>query len=391
MAGRVKQRVAQLRRDLNMVAGGFVGRQPEPFRSRSGEAWVRRAAEGRRLVGRPVTVVEKTHPTEASTRLVLEAPDGEGFSFEPGQFYTLRVLIDGVEYRRAYSAAGLPGDRLELIAKQVEGGRVSNHLHAAFEVGDKLSVLGPSGAFSIPEDADGPLVFIAGGSGITPILSMIRAELRGGRKSIRLFYGNRGRADIIAFDELEQLEMDSMGRLKIEFVLSDPPRNWRGPKGLLDRSVLRSVLEAAGDLAGGQYFICGPSPMMDGAYAELVARGVEREHIHQEAFTRPEDRGASKARYEDQRVELQLADGVSKTIEVAAGKTILEAAVAEGIELPFSCAMGGCGACRVQRVDGELDLDSPNCLDPGEVEDGAVLTCVARPRSRVTLRVEAKR
>lgn len=384
--------MAQLRRDLGMVAGGLIGRQPEPFRPRSGEAWVRRAAEGRRLLGRPVTVRRKSHPTAESTRLVLQAADGGDFDFRPGQFFTLVLSIDGTEYRRAYSAAGLPGETLELIAKRIEGGRVSGHLHQNVTVGDKLSLLGPSGSFAVPrpgegEDGEGRLVFVAGGSGITPILSMIRSELRGGDGRILLLYGNRGRADVIAYDELEQLAMDSMGRLAVEHCLSEPPRGWRGAKGLLDRTALASLLEGAGDLSGAHYLLCGPTPMMDGAFAELVARGVPTDRIHQEAFTRPEDRsGGARVRYEDQRVELQLG-GESKTIEVAAGKTILEAAIAEGIELPFSCAMGGCGACRVERIDGEVDLETPNCLDPGEIEGGAVLTCVARPRSRVTLRV----
>ena len=304
------------------------------------------------------------------------------------------VTIDGERFRRAYSLASacIPDTPAHITVKRIEDGRVSNHLNDSIAEGDELEALGPSGSFTVePRSVNQrQLVMIAGGSGITPIMSIIETILRVEKGSrVTLIYGNRGWDDVIFRDRLQSLCDEFGERLTVDHVLEHPPQWWTGERGLLDGAVLESRLRALGVQEDGtkRYFLCGPTPMMQAAEQALRARGVDPSRIAEERFTRPEDRSGNPGSDKIEHVVVSKG-GQEQGIRVEPGQTILEAALAAGIDMPFSCAMGGCGACRVRREAGEIQMEEPNCLSRAERDEGYVLTCVGRPLSQGTIVVE---
>jgi len=304
-----------------------------------------------------------------------------------------KTPIDGERLRRAYSLASacLPDVPVHITVKRIEGGRVSNHLNDTIQEGDELAVLGPSGNFTVEPRAvnERHLVMIAGGSGITPIMSILETVLRvEGGSRVALIYGNRGWDDVIFRDRLAALCDEFGERLLVDHVLEHPPEDWSSSKGLLSGDVLAARLEALSIQDDGlmRYFVCGPTPMMEAADELLQQLGVDASRIAEERFTRPEDRSGEMGSDKTELVVISKA-GHDHGIQVEPGQTILEAALAAGIDMPFSCAMGGCGACRVRRAEGEVQMEEPNCLSRAEREQGYVLTCVGRPLTQSKIEV----
>ena len=234
------------------------------------------------------------------------------------------------------------------------------------------------------------MVIIAGGSGITPIMSILETVLRletGSR--VTLIYGNRGWDDVIFRDRLATLCDEFGERLIVDHVLERPPQNWSAGQGLLTGDVLEARLQAFGIQDDGliRYFLCGPTPMMEAAREALQQRGVHANRIAEEHFNSHEARSGDVGSDKTELVVVSKA-GRDHGIQVEPGQTILEAALAAGIDMPFSCAMGGCGACRVHRTEGAIQMEEPNCLSRAEQEQGYVLTCVGRPLTRGKIEVE---
>jgi len=253
-------------------------------------------------------------------------------------------------------------------------------------------VLGPSGNFTIEPRAinERHLVMLAGGSGITPIMCLLETVLHHEKRSkVTLIYGNRGWDDIIFRERLAGLTEGLGERLVVDHVLEKPPKNWSGGRGLLTDDVLLERLDALRIEDDGmlRYFICGPTPMMEAAHEVLKQRSVDAARIAEERFTRPEDRHAGLG---SDKMELVVVSrsGSDHGVQVAPGQTILEAALAAGLDMPFSCAMGGCGACRVRQHSGDIQVEEPNCLSRSEKERGYVLTCVGRPLAQSRIEVE---
>ena len=192
------------------------------------------------------------------------------------------------------------------------------------------------------------------------------------------------------FRERLQSLCDEFGdRLTVDHVLEHPPEWWTGERGLLSADILESRLDALGleDDGVQRYYLCGPTPMMDAAHEALSRRGVASNRIAEERFTSPEARSGVTGSETTERVI--IARGQSEHgIHVEPGQTILEAALAANVDLPFSCAMGGCAACRVHLDDGQIHMEEPNCLSRAEREQGYVLTCIGRPLSTSKIRVE---
>jgi len=188
---------------------------------------------------------------------------------------------------------------------------------------------------------------------------------------------------------LEALCREFGDRLTVDHVLEQAPQGWSAGTGLLTRDTIRSRIDALGIQDDGlvRYFVCGPTPMMEAAHEALGALGVDTNRIAEERFTRPEERSGSVGSNKTERV-LIVEAGRDHGIQVEPGQTILEAALAAGIDMPFSCAMGGCGACRVHLADGEIQMEEPNCLSRKEREQGYVLTCVGRPLTQSKVEVE---
>lgn len=379
------RRLEQGRRDLAMVIQGLRGEHPPPYVVRPKPR--PRPASVRPTLGlRELSVVEVERQTPDAVTLHLVDPTGAPIAFEAGQFLTLVLSLGEPgrerEVRRAYSLSTDPADpsRVAVTAKRVAGGLVSNHLNDHARKGDVVRVLGPSGSFVVPPSASDDLLLIAGGSGITPIVSIIRHELGATGRRLHLVFGNRGEADILFRRALDELAARYPTRLFVHHVLSDPPEGWRGEVGLLEPSVLERVLARLDlSLASADAFLCGPAPMMEAAHVVLTARGVPASRIHEERFLSPHLRTAAVPRPSGPVLTSIRAGGVLRDVTVAPGQSLLEAGLAAGVKMPYSCAMGGCGACRVRLERGHIEMEEPNCLTPEERASGFVLACVGRP------------
>ena len=395
------ERYTALKRDAAMLAGTLAGRNPPPLvarRERSRPVTVLSPATAPGLHARPLRVARVVRETADVVTLVLEDPTGAPISFLPGQFFTVLITVDGQPLRRAYSASCAPGaegaSRVALTIKRVPGGRVSNHLNDHAVQGMPLEVLGPSGAFT-PEPSGGEprhLVLLAGGSGITPLMSIARAVLATEPAThVSLVYGNRREADVIFREALDALARERPGRFVLRHVLAEPPVGWDGGVGLMDRHRVEEELAVLPIHPGepAAYFVCGPEGMMREARAALLARGVPPERIREERFTQPHLRPATPAVPEGTgpaAVEVHLR-GTVRHVSAPAGGTLLEAGLGAGLPMPYSCAMGGCGACKVTLRSGEVRMEEPNCLTGEERARGQVLACVARPVTAVTVEV----
>jgi ferredoxin-NADP reductase len=224
-------------------------------------------------------------------------------------------------------------------------------------------------------------------------MSIARAVLAAeARSRVTLVYGNRREADVIFRDALDALAREHAGRFTLDHVLEDPPDGWAGGSGKLDRPTFESRLDALGTNrpAGIEWYVCGPDPMRAAVREALLERGVDRANLREEVFVRPELHGGEAALPAiDQTLHVRK-NGLERTMIVRPGQTLLEAGLAAGMPMPFSCAMGGCAECRCKLVEGSVVMEEPNCLTTEEREQGFVLACVSRPRTTVKLEVPAR-
>lgn len=385
---RLAERYVALRRDLAMVGGELRGHRAPSLVPRPAPGWSRYdSAEGAAPAApttRTFEVVRTVRETADARTLELRVLGGGPLAVQAGQFLTLHVEIDGVEHRRAYSVSSSSSDRVCITVKRIEGGRVSSHLVERLVEGARLEAHGPSGSFVLPDAASRRhVVLVAGGSGITPIASILRDTLaRDGRTRFTLVYGNRSEADVIFARELAALASASGGRLSIVHVLSDPTTDAPCVRGIPDVATLSRLVEEHELLAQRSdeepllVMTCGPAPMMAAVRAVFEARGVPEGRILEERFLSPSERTRVARAAGPQLVTIR-SGARAREVQVSPEQTVLEAALAQGVALPFSCQMGGCGACRV-KGSGELAMDEPNCLSAGELRDGYVLTCVTR-------------
>lgn len=394
---RLADKVRTTRRDVAMLGGRLIfGKTPAPLieRPRPAPGAVFSLARKAPHMARAVKVIDVVPETADAVSIYLTEEDGSPIEFKPGQFLSVDVAVEGETLRRAYSLANacLPGVPVHITVKRMPNGRVSNYLNDTIQTGDTLWVLGPSGNFTVEPRVvnERHFVMLAGGSGITPIMSLLETVLHHEKRSkVSLIYGNRGWDDIIFRERLARLSEGLGERLIIDHVLEKPPNGWSGGKGLLSEDVLLERLDALGIEDDGmlRYFICGPTPMMEAAHRVLNRRGVDARRIAEERFTRPEDRHEGLG---SENIELVVISkgGSDHGVQVAPGQTILEAALAAGLDMPFSCAMGGCGACRVLQRSGDIQVEEPNCLSRAEKERGYVLTCIGRPLAQSRIEVE---
>ncbi|SPA03129.1 putative Flavodoxin reductase (ferredoxin-NADPH reductase); 2Fe-2S iron-sulfur binding domain [Cupriavidus taiwanensis] len=332
-------------------------------------------------------IAEVVAETDQAHSLVFALPEGlrETFAYRPGQFLTLRVPVDGVPLQRCYSLSSSPGvdGALRVTVKRVQSGRVSNWICDHLGAGDTVEAMPPAGVFT-PTALQGDFLLLAGGSGITPVLSIAKAALRHGRGVVTLVYANRDERSIIFREALAELARSHPGRLRVIHWLDSV----QGPP------TQRQIEELVRPWSMAQCFVCGPGPFMDGAQAALQALGVPRGQLHVERFVSLPDAPAATAPASVAVTEAAVCapamrgaaltvqlDGATHEVGVAPDETVLDALQRAGVAAPNSCRAGLCGACMCQVTQGDVTLGENHVLDRADLEAGWTLACQARPAS----------
>jgi ferredoxin-NADP reductase len=321
-----------------------------------------------------LAVVDVVDETADARSFVLEIPPalGQTFAYAAGQFCAFRAAIGGEPVVRCYSMSSSPdtGDRFTVTVKRVPGGKMSNWMNDELAPGDAIDVMPPAGLFVLRASGV-PIVAFAGGSGITPVLSIIKSALVTTGREIALVYANRGPGSVIFADELERLRAASDGRLSVHHHLDSE-------RGFLDAEASAALI---GDRSGADFYLCGPGPFMQVVEAGLARRGIARSQLFIERFDPPGDEPAASETSDTESIVIRI-DRRKHTIRYETGDTILGAARRAGLKPPFSCQQGNCATCMAHLDAGRVAMRVNNALSADEVEAGWVLTCQAIPMSR---------
>ena len=312
------------------------------------------------------------------------------FTFDPGQFLTVSVNADSKDLRRSYSISSSPCCQgwCEITVKHVSGGRVSGYLHGQVREGDLLQVSAPSGRFTFRGKEAPSVVFIAGGVGITPLMSSIRYLTdQSWPGEIFLIYACARLKDIIFRDELEHLQQRHPNlHVKITLSQEDSP-DWKGPRGYVTKEM---ILGAVPDIAARRVHLCGPPPMMEAVKASLAEIGVPAEQVKTEAFLSPEPRrvtapAAAGAAAGAAQAPACVFARSGKSAPLPPDKTVLEASEDVGVNIDYSCRQGYCGVCKTKLLAGQVTMAIEDGLDENDKAQNIILACQARSTGDVTI------
>lgn len=321
----------------------------------------------------------------------------EEFAFTQGQYLTLRTYIDGEEVRRSYSLCSSPLDgELRVAIKQVPGGLFSTYANTSLKAGDQLEAMPPMGNFFSDLNAENQKNYVAfaAGSGITPILSILKTVLEVEPQStFTLFYGNRYASSVIFKEEIEGLKNKFFERVRVFHFFSREVPDIDLFHGRLGKEKCAELFQGVIDpLTIDEYFLCGPEEMIFSVKEALEEKGVESKKVHFELFTSPNGKKRvarqQKEADKDKVCEVFIKDGGNSFAFNLPFDTenILDAALARGADLPYACKGGVCCTCKAKITEGEVEMEVNYALEPEEVEAGYVLTCQSYPKtSRVVV------
>ncbi len=335
-----------------------------------------------------LTVREVIEIAQDAVNLIFEKPEGD-FTYQPGQFITLIMTIDGKKIRRAYSLCTTPfEDEFPAVTvKRVPEGAMSNYINDHVKAGDQIEVMEPMGMFTTEykETNEREVMFFGGGSGITPLISIARSILNkepGSR--LVLAYGNRSREYIAFYDKLNELVESSNGRFTLVHLLENDPDGIAEYTGRPTTDAIKEIVEKS-NFEYPECFICGPQPMMDIVEAGLLGAGIWEESIRMESFeagkTSPDIHASNgKENVSSSEVTI-LMDGEEHVISVPSDQSILDAGLDNDLDMPYSCQSGLCTACRGKCLEGEISIDDAEGLSQEEIDEGYRLLCIGKPQS----------
>lgn len=332
-----------------------------------------------------LTVKEVTRETADCVSISFQIPAhlSSDFKYFQGQYITFKLNVNGQEIRRSYSVCSSPltDADLRVAVKKVKDGRGSIFLNEHVKPGDVLELMPPMGNFYTEMNASNNKEYIlfAGGSGITPMLSIIKTVLKAEPNSkIQLFYGNENEASIIFKQQLNALEQESNGKLKVHHVLNQADANTPEIyKGIMTQDKVLSLLKSFVQITSNtEIFICGPTPMMQNVEQTLISLNVPKPQVHLEYFTAPVDVNATEPVVGAKKASLTIIlDGDEVVTELLPDESILEAALRINLDAPYACQGGSCCTCRALLTEGKVDMKVNYALLDAEVKQGFILTC----------------
>jgi ferredoxin-NADP reductase len=340
-----------------------------------------------------VQVRDETHDVKT---FVFEAPSPRSFRYLPGQFITLELEIDGVPINRCYTLSSTPTrpDRVSITVKRVPGGKVSNWLHDNLRTGHRLDVMGPSGGFSCFAEPADRYLFLSGGSGITPLMSMTRAlHDLAATADVVFVHCARTPADILFAEELALLARN-MPRFRFAVVCEQHGANpaYAGYLGRIDGALMAHM---APDFLTRDVYTCGPAPFMGAVRSLLSDAGFDMQRYREESFSfdslssslpiaEPAGLVAPDARQPIGMYRVKL-NKVGDEFDCAADQTLLQAATAAGLRMPSSCTSGLCGTCKTLKLSGDVQMQHAGGIRQREIDKGWILPCCSRPVSDIVL------
>lgn len=332
----------------------------------------------------PLLVSEVKKETPNSVSITFEIPEHlkEKFAFKAGQYVTLKYNFNGKDIRRAYSICSSPGSRvLKVAVKSVPNGAFSIYANTILKAGDSIPVMPPSGKFilkPIPESLNNYVAFAAG-SGITPVLSLIKTVLESSTvEKFVLVFGNRSLAETMFHSELIQLQEDFPERFFVQFIYSRKEEE-NSIFGRIDKSTVNFILKNKfKDTVFTAYYLCGPEEMIDEVAATLKHNGINEKLIHHELFSTAE-KGLLVQKHDGNTTLTVTVDDETQTFEMPQTKSILDATLDFGLDPPYSCQGGICSTCIARLKEGKVEMRKNQILTDSEILDGFILTCQAHP------------
>lgn len=338
-------------------------------------------------------VAEVVRETADAVSVAFEVPNNlkQEYRYKQGQYLTLKFMINGQELRRSYSICSSPLDENELrvAVKKVKDGRVSTYINDSVKAGSQLEVMIPMGNFYTevnPANKKNYVLF-AGGSGITPMLSILKTVLKAEPQStVTLLYGNNDEASIIFKNQIEAIASANVSRIKVVHILANAPVGYTALQtGLMTKEKNAELIRTYVDVnADNEYFVCGPTPMMDNVKAALTDLKINEAKIHIEYFTAPvnaDDAAKIPVANVSGAKATIILDGDEHEVVLQPDETVLEAALRIGLDAPYACQGGSCCTCRALLEQGEVEMTVNYALSSSEVKQGYILTCQSHPKT----------